>query len=121
MRQLYGRDEQIASLVALLDALDRLPAAAVIIGEAGIGKTAVWLAAVEEARGASVCSHAGPRRRRRASLSPAWPTSSAASLTSVLRELPFPQRRVLDPALALADAEEVVEQGVLAFAFGASA
>ena len=50
MRRLYGRDEQIASLVALLDALDRLPAAAVIIGEAGIGKTAVWLAAVEEAR-----------------------------------------------------------------------
>jgi predicted ATPase len=116
--RLCGRDEQLASLVALLDAPDRLPAAAVIIGEAGIGKTAVWLTALEEARA---------RRFRVLSCRPSEAEArfSFAGLADllggmpdgVLHELPVRQRRALDTALALADAEEVVEQGVLAFAF----
>jgi DNA-binding CsgD family transcriptional regulator len=117
-RHLCGRDEQLASLVALLDAPDRLPATAVIIGEAGIGKTAIWLAAVEEARARrfAVLSCRPSEAEARFSF------SGLADLLggipdAVLRELPVRQRRALDTALALADAEEVVEEGVLAFAF----
>jgi DNA-binding CsgD family transcriptional regulator len=117
-RQLYGRDEQLASLVALLDAPDRLPAAAVIFGEAGIGKTAVWMAAVEEAR----ARRFGVLSCRPSEAEARFSFAGLADLLGgipdeVLRELPVRQRRALDTAFALADAEEVVEQGVLAFAF----
>jgi hypothetical protein len=47
--RLVGRDEELESLVRLLDAPDELPATAVVVGEAGIGKTALWLAAAHEA------------------------------------------------------------------------
>jgi DNA-binding CsgD family transcriptional regulator len=117
-RHLCGRDEQLASLVALLDAPDRLPAAAVITGEAGIGKTAVWLAAVEEAR----ARRFGVLSCRPSEAEARFSFSGLADLLgdipdAALRELPVRQRRALDTALALADAEEVVEEGVLAFAF----
>ena len=57
-RELVGRDEELALLLALLDARDGLPAVAVVTGEAGIGKTTLWLAAVEaaQARGYLVLS-----------------------------------------------------------------
>jgi predicted ATPase len=37
---LVGREEELGSLLALVDAPERLPAVAVMAGEAGIGKTA---------------------------------------------------------------------------------
>ena len=49
LRELVGRDEELASLLALLDARDGLPAVAVVTGEAGIGNTALWLASMREA------------------------------------------------------------------------
>ncbi len=49
-RELVGREEELASLLALLDARDGLPAVAAVIGEAGIGKTTLWLDAVEAAQ-----------------------------------------------------------------------
>ena len=57
-RELVGREEELASLLAPLDARDGLPAVAVVAGEAGIGKTTLWLAAVEaaQARGYLVLS-----------------------------------------------------------------
>jgi len=117
-RHLCGRDEQLASLVALLDAPDRLPAAAVLIGEAGIGKTAVWLAAVEEARARGFCVLSSRPSEAEARFS----FSGLADLLvdipdAALHELPARQRRALDTALALADAGEIVEEGALAFAF----
>ena len=45
-RSLVGREEQLESLLALLDDTERLPAVTVVAGEAGIGKSALWLAAV---------------------------------------------------------------------------
>ena len=51
-QSLVGREEQLASLLALFDDPERLPALAVVAGEAGIGKTALWLAAVEAGAGA---------------------------------------------------------------------
>jgi hypothetical protein len=50
-RSLVGREEQLGSLLALLDDPKRLPALAVVAGDAGIGKTALWL--VHELRAGS--------------------------------------------------------------------
>jgi Cdc6-like AAA superfamily ATPase len=76
IRELVGREEELASLVALLDAREGLPAVAVVTGEAGIGKTTFSLAAVEaaEARGYLVLSPAGRRKRTRRSRLSGWPT-----------------------------------------------
>jgi hypothetical protein len=44
---LVGREEELGALLTLLDDHERLPALAVVAGDAGIGKTALWLAGVE--------------------------------------------------------------------------
>jgi len=116
--RLCGRDEQLATLVALLDAPVRLPAGAVIVGEAGIGKTAVWLAALEEARARNFRVLSCRPSEAEARFSFAGLADLLGGIPDgALDELPVRQRRALDTALALADAEEGVEQGVLAFAF----
>ena len=46
---LVGREDEFDRVAQLLDARDELPAAIVFHGEAGIGKTSLWLAAVERA------------------------------------------------------------------------
>src|SRR5687767_5984195 len=53
-----GREVELDALLDLFEATDELPATAVIVGEAGIGKTTLWLAAVEaaQARGYLVLS-----------------------------------------------------------------
>ena len=46
---LVGREEELATLSDLLDAPEKLPAAAVVAGEAGAGKTTLWLAGLKSA------------------------------------------------------------------------
>ena len=46
---LVGREEELATLFEFLDAPEKLPAIAVVAGEAGAGKTTLWLAGVESA------------------------------------------------------------------------
>ncbi len=48
-RQLVGRNEELAALVELLDAPEELSRVAVLSGEAGIGKTSLWLAGIDAA------------------------------------------------------------------------
>jgi DNA-binding CsgD family transcriptional regulator len=118
-RELVGREEELASLLALLDARDGLPAVAVVNGEAGIGKTTLWLAAVEaaEARGYRVLSC------RPAEAEAAFSFVGLADLIGgvvpeMLPQLPPPQRRALEAALALSESEgPPAEEGVVAFAF----
>ena len=45
-----GRPVELSALAKFLDAASDQPPAFVIEGEAGIGKTTLWLAAVEQAR-----------------------------------------------------------------------
>ena len=44
-----GRDRELAAVSLALDLLPRGPRALVIEGEAGIGKTTIWFAAVHDA------------------------------------------------------------------------
>jgi predicted ATP-dependent serine protease len=48
-RQVVGRDEELGAIVRLLDESERLPSTVVVSGEAGIGKTTVWLAGIDAA------------------------------------------------------------------------
>jgi DNA-binding CsgD family transcriptional regulator len=118
-RELVGREEELASLLALLDAHDGLPSVAVVTGEAGIGKTTLSLAAVEaaQARGYQVLSC------RPAEAEAGFSFVGLADLIGgvvpdVLPQLPRPQRRALEAALALSEFEgPPAEEAVVAFAF----
>jgi DNA-binding CsgD family transcriptional regulator len=114
-----GREEELASLLALLDARDGLPAVAVVTGEAGIGKTTVWLAAVEaaRARGYLVLS-CRPAEAEAAFSFVGLADLIGGVLPDVLPQLPLPQRRALEAALALSESEgPPAEEGIVAFAF----
>jgi DNA-binding CsgD family transcriptional regulator len=98
-----GREDELAAISDFLDA-DGAPCAVVVEGEPGIGKTTVWLAAIEqaEARGLRVL------RARPAESESRLAFSSLADLLGpvlqdVLGELPPPQRRALDAALLIDD------------------
>lgn len=99
--EIVGRQEELLALEELLDA-DRLPAALVLEGEAGIGKTTLWRAGVELARerGFRVLV------ARPASAESEMPFAGLGDLLSpVLEEgmggLPAPQRAALEVALLL--------------------
>ena len=103
-RHLIGRDEELRTLVRLLETPERMPWVAVIVGEAGIGKTTLWLAA---------CEAAEERGYRLISCRPAETEThfSFAGLADLigdvleeaLPELPGPQQQALAQALLLAD------------------
>jgi DNA-binding CsgD family transcriptional regulator len=114
--RLVGRDEELGSLVRLLDAPDELPAAAVVVGEAGIGKTALWLATGEEAgkRGYMVLSCRPSEAEARFSFS-GLSDLLGRHVADVLPELAAPQRSALEAALGLSSGEPV-EERLVAFA-----
>jgi DNA-binding CsgD family transcriptional regulator len=117
-RTLVGREEELASLLALLDVPERLPTVAVLAGEAGIGKTALWTAAVEAAaaRGFLVCSCRPSEAEARFSFSGVADLLGDA-VPHLLRELPAPQRQALETALALSDSADPIEERLVAFGF----
>jgi DNA-binding CsgD family transcriptional regulator len=117
--EMVGREVELGAVREFFDAVDRLPAALVIEGEAGIGKTTLWRAAI-----ISAAEHG----YRVLSTRPAQTESqvSYAGLADLLEpvlevaltELPPPQRRALEVALLLRDAGgSVPDQAAIAFAF----
>ena len=115
-RNLFGREEELRSLLALVNAPERLPAVAILAGEAGIGKTALWSAAMEEAAagGFLVLSCRPSEAEARLSFS-ALADLLTGVASEVLPELPAPQRRALETVLALSDADGQVEERLVAF------
>ncbi len=116
--KLVGREEELGALLELLDALEALPSVAVVAGDAGIGKTALWLAGVDLAaeRGFRVFS---------SRLSQAEAGFSFLALTDllsevaadVLPELPPIQRRALEVALLLGESEARADPRAVAAGF----
>jgi DNA-binding CsgD family transcriptional regulator/tetratricopeptide (TPR) repeat protein len=114
--EVVGRQEELGLAKDLLDSLARAPGALVLEGQAGIGKTRLWLDTVNraEARGFTVI------RTR--------PTSADARLVfgglgDLLRAhaerfaaLPSPQARALAQALSLEPAEGPIDAAALAAA-----
>jgi DNA-binding CsgD family transcriptional regulator len=116
---LVGRADELSQIGELLDGRDRLPAAGLVVGEAGIGKTALWLAAL---------AGAADRGYRTLTSRPSEVETgySFAGLTDLLADvadeitalLPSPQVRALDAALLREDGEgSPPEERVVAAAF----
>jgi predicted ATPase len=65
VQHLVGREEELAALLDLLGAVDKLPTVATLVGEAGIGKTTVLRVAAEAAedQGYRVLCCGRPKRR----------------------------------------------------------
>ena len=115
---LVGREEELAALLQLVDAPDALPLVAVVAGEAGIGKTALWLAGVElaAARGFRVLSSRPSEAE--AGLSFLALTDILGGVANdVLPGLPPIQRRALEGALLLGEPELRAAPRAVAAAF----
>jgi len=105
--QLVGRQWEIAGVDRFLDLLPRGPAALVLEGEAGIGKTTVWRAAVDAARSRSyrvLMCRASESERALSFLGLGDLLEGAGGDTFEL--LPEPQRVALELALRRSAGEE---------------
>ena len=112
--EIIGRDEELATLHTCVDGARNGPSALVLEGEAGIGKSTVWLAGV---------AHARSRGFRVVSSRPAEAESTLAHaglgdlfedfLDDVVPALPLPRRRALEHALLLQESDETVDPRAL--------
>ncbi len=119
VQHLVGREEELAALFDLLDTPDELPVFAAVVGAAGIGKTTLWLAATEaaDARGYLVLSCRASEAEARFSFV-GLADLIGDVVPNVLPQLPRPQRRALEAALALSEPDgRPAEESVVAFAF----
>jgi DNA-binding CsgD family transcriptional regulator len=113
-----GRDEELRTLQAYLDKPAESVTALVLAGEAGIGKSTLWLAGVESARerGLRVLS-SRPGEVDVGVAHAALGDLLEAALPDVLPELAGPRRRALETALLLGDGpDEPVDGRTLAVA-----
>ena len=115
---LVGRDEELGAVAGFLDAVDELPGAIVLRGEAGIGKTALWLAGVDAAaaRGYRIFSS------RPSEAETGYSFAGLADLLGeavgdVLSELPPIQQRALEAALLLGETDARADDRAVAAAF----
>lgn len=101
---IVGRDEELSLVAAFLEAPDELPAALLLEGEAGIGKSTVWRQGVELARGNGFLVLETRPSESETALSFAGLGDLLGEATAdVLPELPPPQEQALAVALLLRD------------------
>jgi DNA-binding CsgD family transcriptional regulator len=104
--EVIGRDEELAALAAFLDERrpGEGPSALVCQGEAGIGKSTLWLAGVAAARGRGLrVLSSRPAEAERALVHAALGDLFDGVLDEVLPELTAPRRRALEIALLVDD------------------
>lgn len=100
--EILGREDELAQLQGFFADAAQGPAAFVLEGDAGAGKTTLWLAGVEMARerGLHVLT-ARPAEAERELANVVLGDLFAESLGGILPELPAPRRRALEAALLL--------------------
>jgi len=117
-RHIVGRDEELGAIVRLLEAPEQLSGVAVLPGEAGIGKTTLWLAGIDTAaaHGYRILSS------RPSEAETGFSFAGLADLLGnaapdVLPELPPIQRRALEAALLLGESDIHADDRAVAAAF----
>jgi len=99
-----GRDHELATVTAFLDALPSGASCLMLEGAAGIGKTTVWEAGVAGAAARSYLTLSSRPAESEATLSfAALGDLMDGVLGQVLPQLPVPQRRALEVALLMED------------------
>jgi DNA-binding CsgD family transcriptional regulator len=116
-RELVGRDAELDEIVRALQP-DALPVALVLCGEAGIGKTELWLAGREAAsqRGFRVLA-TRPSEAETGFSYAGLADLLGEAVDDVLPRLPPVQRRALEAALLLGAPDASVDERVVAAAF----
>lgn len=116
--EIVARDAELAAVRAFVEGADKERAALVFEGEAGIGKSTLWLAGVEHAhaRGISVLS-ARPTEAEQGLVHVGLGDLFDDALGDVVPELSRPRRRALERALLRAGgADEAIDHRALAVA-----
>ena len=105
---IVGREAELAAVVELLDVrVQSGPAGLALWGEAGIGKSTVWRAGVDEARERGYDVLMSRPAAGEVRLSYGGLTDLLANVSeAVFDALPAPQRRALNAALLIDDADE---------------
>jgi DNA-binding CsgD family transcriptional regulator len=113
-----GRPSELEAVHRLLDAVHDGPAALVLQGDAGIGKTTIWRAAVVEAadRGFRVLQARPSESEARLSFGALADLLAHIDLDDHRETLPRVQRRALDVALLRETADEPVDPRTIASA-----
>jgi AAA ATPase domain len=116
--QLVGREEELGAIARLLDAREDLPSTAVLRGEAGIGKTALWLAGINAASalGYRILSSRPSEAETRFSFAGLADLLGSAA-DDVVPDLPPIQQRALEAALLLGESEIDADDRAVAAAF----
>jgi DNA-binding CsgD family transcriptional regulator len=120
--EIVGREEELGSLHAFVDQAGRGPAALVLEGDAGIGKSTLWLAGVEHgrARGLRVLS-SRPVEAERGLAHVGLADLLEDVLDDVLPALAAPRRHALEVALLREEAAaDGVDPGALGIAIRSS-
>ena len=105
MTAVVGRDRELAEITSVLDLADGDPRILLLEGDAGIGKTTLWRAGVDDARilGYRVLACAGAESETKLSFT-AVRDLVAEAFDEVADDLPPPQRRAMEVVLLRADA-----------------
>ena len=116
--RVVGRDSELAAVGRFLDGIAAEPGALLVEGEAGIGKTTVWAAAVGEAesRGVRVLQARAAETEVQLSYA-ALADLVGADFEATRRALPPIQQRALAAALLRAETDELVQPRTVATAF----
>jgi ATP/maltotriose-dependent transcriptional regulator MalT len=105
-RARFGRQAELARISSFLDAIRTGPEALVLGGEAGIGKSALWLDTLEQARARSYRALSSRPTESEAKLSfAALGDLLDGVVDEALDALPSPQRSALEVALLRAEAD----------------
>jgi len=117
-RQLVGRDEEFGAIVGLLEGPEQLPGVVVLSGEAGIGKTSLWLAGIDAAAAHGYRILSSRPSEAETGLSFAGLDDLLGNAVGdLLPELPPIQKRALEAALFLGESELHADDRAVAAAF----
>ncbi len=117
MGAIVGRDDELGLIRAFLDRAAHAPRALVLDGEAGIGKSTLWQAAVEEARARSArVLISQPAEAEHGLAFAGLGDLLEPVLDDALSDLPPPRRKALRVALLVEEAQDPVDPRALGVA-----